>query len=79
MALFIQQNEDRSKLQERLAAELRAKAKAKADIETTLPDGVEDSAYLKDTKATTGLAWIWILVVALGLVALVMAILSANS
>lgn len=79
MALFIQQNEDRSKLQERLTAELRAKAKAKADIETTLPDGVEDSAYLKDTKATTGLAWIWILVVALGLVALVMAILSANS
>jgi len=63
MALFIQQNDNRTKLQEQLAAELRAKAKARAELETTLPDGVEDSNYLKDTKATTSLAWVWIAVV----------------
>jgi len=60
MALFIRQNEDRSKLQERLAAELNEKAKKRAEQDTTLPDGVNDSQYLKDTKSTTSLAWVWI-------------------
>ena len=60
MALFIRQNEDRSKLQERLAAELNEKAKKRAEQDTMLPDGVNDSQYLKDTKSTTSLAWVWI-------------------
>ena len=69
MALFIRQNEDRSKLQERLAAELREKAKARADAGPDRPDGVTDSSYLKDTKTTTSLAWVWVVVaiIALGL------------
>ena len=71
MALFIRQNEDRSKLQERLAAELREKAKAKSQIDTVQHDGVQDSNYLKDTKQTTSLAWIWIVIVLFGLALLV--------
>jgi len=69
MALFIRQNEDRSKLQERLAAELREKAKARAEEAGGRPDGVTDSSYLKDTKTTTSLAWVWVVVavIALGL------------
>jgi type VI protein secretion system component VasF len=64
MALFIQQNEDRSKLQERLAAELREKAKkAQQEPATTPPDGVHDSSYLKDTKKTTSFAWVWVVIV----------------
>jgi hypothetical protein len=63
MALFIQQNDDRSKLQEKLAAELREKAKARAQTEAERPDGVDDSAYLKDTKTTTSLAWVWVVIV----------------
>lgn len=63
MALFIRQNEDRSKLQERLAAELNEKAKKRAEQDATLPDGVTDSQYLKDTKSTTSLAWVWIAIV----------------
>ena len=62
MALFIRQNDNRSQLQERLAAELQERAKQKAQ-KADLPDGVEDSAYIKDTKPTTSLAWVWILVV----------------
>lgn len=58
MALFIRQNEERSELQQRLAAELQEKARKKAIGEQ--PDGVTDSAYLKDTKSTTSLAWVWI-------------------
>ena len=61
MALFIRQSEDRSKLQERLAAELQEKARAKAQTEA--PDGVTDSNYLKDTKETTSLAWVWIVII----------------
>ncbi len=61
MALFIRQDDNRSKLQERLATELREKAKARA--ETDRVDGVDDSQYLEGTKPTTSLAWIWIAIV----------------
>lgn len=65
MALFIRQNDNRSKLQERLAAELQERAKQKAQ-ETERPDGVEDSKYIEGTKQTTPLAWVWtILIIAL--------------
>ena len=62
MALFIRQSEDRSKLQERLAAELNEKAKARA-LENERPDGVDDSRYLEGTKQTTSLAWVWIAII----------------
>lgn len=65
MALFIRQNENRSKLQERLAAELQERAKQKAQ-EAERPDGVDDSKYIEGTKQTTRLAWVWsILIIAL--------------
>jgi len=72
MALFIKQNEQRSELQERLAAELREKAKARAEIDATSPDGVSDSQYLKDTKATTSLAWVWVVILIFAIIALAM-------
>lgn len=62
MALFVRQTEDRSKLQERLAAELQEKAKARALRENQSGD-IEDSEYLKDTKSTTSLAGIWVAIV----------------
>lgn len=74
MALFIRQSEDRSKLQERLAAELQAKAKART--ETERPDGVIDSNYLKDTKTTTSLAWVWIAIVLVAVGAFVVIMIS---
>ncbi len=69
MGRYIQQNEGRSELQQRLDAELRAKAaaKAKQDGEAGAgnydrPDGVEDAAYLKGTKTTTTLAPVWVVI-----------------
>lgn len=61
MSLYMKQNETRSELQKRVAAELQDKAKKKA-LEAERPDGVTDSAYLKDTKDTTSLAWVWVLI-----------------
>jgi hypothetical protein len=63
MALFVNQNSNRTKLQEKLAAELQEKAKKRAQMEDLdRPDGVDDSAYLKDTKQTTNLAWLWAII-----------------
>ena len=63
MGLFVSQNDQRSKLQERIAAELREKAKASSLQEKASLDGVEDVKYLEGTKQTTTLAWAWVLIV----------------
>lgn len=62
MGLYLKQSDTRSQLQEKLASELQERAKKKA-LETELPDGVTDSAYLRNTKKTTSLAWVWVLIV----------------
>lgn len=69
MALFIRQDENRSQLQERLAAELQARAKERDEIGNH-PDGVKDAEYMRNTQQTSRLAWLWILIVlaAVGLI-----------
>jgi hypothetical protein len=63
MGLFISQQNTRTKLQEKIAAELAEKAKKKAAEEMgDRPDGIDDSAYLENTKKTTSLAWAWVLI-----------------
>lgn len=63
MALFVNQENTRTKLQQRVAAELAEKAKKKAlEGDGKLPDGVDDSAYLEGSKKTTSLAWAWVLI-----------------
>ena len=75
MGRYIDQTESRSELQQRIAADLRARAEAKArqdgepgDTPNTTPDGVDDAAYLKGTKVTTTLApaWVAIFIIAVG-------------
>lgn len=61
MALYVKQNQSRSELQERIAAELQEKARKKAEP-ADKPDGVEDSRYIEGTKRTTGLALAWLLI-----------------
>ena len=64
MALFMNQQNDRTELQKRIAAELAEKAKRKAEQpDGDRPDGVDDSAYLEQTKRTTSLAWVWLLII----------------
>lgn len=62
MALFIKQDEERTELQKRLATELQERAKDRAKY-ADRPDGVDDSEYIKGTKVTTSLAWVWLLIV----------------
>lgn len=64
MALFMNQQNERTELQKRIAAELAEKAKKKSlESDKERPDGVTDSAYLQNTKSTTSLAWVWVLIV----------------
>lgn len=77
MALFIRQNEERSELQQRIAAELQEKARVRAESENKL-DNIEDSQYLQGTKRTTSLAWVWLVVVGLTIAAVVIIIMRAN-
>ena len=70
MALFMNQQNERTELQKRIAAELADKAKKKSlEGSSDRPDGVTDSAYLEKTKPTTSLAWLWmlLLIVAIGI------------
>ncbi len=70
MGLYINKQESRSELQERIAAELRAKAEQKAKDEAEYiagrggkkKDEVEDSAYMKGYKKTTTLAPVWLMI-----------------
>lgn len=68
MGRYLEQTESRSELQQRIAADLRAKAAARAKQEGKdagyfdAPDGIEDSAYIQNTKRTTTLSWAWVLI-----------------
>jgi hypothetical protein len=62
MSLYLKQQETRSQLQEKLAKELQERAKQKAKT-FDQPDGVSDTRYLENTKQTTSLAWVWVLIV----------------
>lgn len=74
MALFIRQDDNRSKLQERLATELQEKARAKAQA-AEQPDGVDDSQFIKGTKQTTSLAWLWAIIAILAIAAVIFLII----
>jgi hypothetical protein len=77
MGLYIRQDDNRSELQRRIAAELTEKARKKAELENQpLPDGVNDSAYIKDTQKTSRFAWVWLLLIAAAVVATLVFILN---
>ena len=64
MALFIRQDDERSELQKRLAAELQHKSKLNSE-HADRPDGVEDSQYIKGLKTTTSLSGFWVILIIL--------------
>lgn len=61
MGLYLKQTDTRSQLQDRIAKELQDRAREKAK-QADLPDGVEDSNYIKDTRQMSSLGWVWVLI-----------------
>lgn len=62
-------NEDRSRLNQRITADLRERAKAEERGQD--PDLVEDSDYTKDLKKGSKFAWVWIVLVVLAIASVV--------
>ncbi len=71
MGIILKQTENRSELQKRIALDLAEKAKKKNPDPADRVDGVEDSAFVKGTKNTTSLAWVWVLIVIVSVGALI--------
>jgi len=71
MGIIVNQEDNRTELQKRIATELADKDKKRKAREDELPDGVDDSAYIQGTKQTTSLAWVWVVIVLVAAAALV--------
>lgn len=74
MGIMVEGNEEQSKLQERISADLRARSRASSkdeDIDVDDVDLVEDSEYLKGTQKTGRFSWFWFVLVVLAAIALV--------
>lgn len=79
MGLFVNQEHTRTKLQERIAADLAEKAKRKAEEDSgDRPDGVEDSAYMENSKHTTSLAGVWLAIVIVGVAVLIWLVVAST-
>lgn len=65
MSLYLRQQDTRSELQEKLAKELQERNKQKQK-EFEQPDGVTDSAYLRDYKESGSLTWLWVTLLLIG-------------
>ncbi|HUO61999.1 MAG TPA: hypothetical protein VMT96_00925 [Candidatus Bathyarchaeia archaeon] len=68
MGIIVNQQDNRSELQKKIAAELSEKAKKKHDPSGELPDGVDDSAFIEGTTVTSNHAWVWAVVIAIVIV-----------
>lgn len=64
-----QDNDENSKLNQRISADLRERANRTSLGED--PDLVEDSDYAKDLKKTGKYTWVWIVLVVLAIISLV--------
>lgn len=62
MGLYVRKDEQRSKLQEQIAADLRAKAatRAKQDIEGPTYDGEKDANVVQNTHSSSKLLGVWL-------------------
>ena len=71
MGIMVEGNEEQSKLQERISADLRARSRANSKDEDIDIDLVEDSEYLKGTAKTGRFSWFWFVLIVLAAIALV--------
>ena len=73
MGIIVSKNNDKnSRLNQRITADLRERAKAEAMAND--PDLVEDSDYTKDLKKTGKYTWVWIVLVILAIISMVIII-----
>ena len=69
MGIMVQKNEDNSKLNDMINADLRERAERTS--KQMDPDYVEDSDYTKDLKKTGRFAWVWAVLIILAIISLI--------
>lgn len=72
MGLFLNQQDKRSELQERIAADLRAKAMKTELSDKPDFDGSKDIKYLDDLEQSKPVRWAWILIIVAGVTIVVL-------
>jgi len=68
---MIEGNEEQSKLQERISADLRERSRRNSKDESEDVDLVEGSEYLRGTKKTGRFSWFWFVLILLAAIALI--------
>lgn len=68
MGILVEHDKERSRLQERISADLRQRASETSKQESF--DGVEDSAMLEGTRETGKFSWFWAVLIVLAILAL---------
>ena len=66
---MVEGNEEQSKLQERITADLRERSRRNSKNEGEV-DLVEDSEYLKNTQKTSRFSWFWFVRITLAVLSL---------
>ena len=74
MSIVTNKDEDKSRLSQRINADLRAKM-VETSKTTDDPDLIEDSEYVKDMKKTGKFGWVWIVLIILAVMSLISIIL----
>ena len=69
MGIMVQKNEDNSKLNDMINADLRERAERTS--KEMDPDYVEDSDYTKNLKKTGRFAWVWAVLIILAIISLI--------
>jgi type VI protein secretion system component VasF len=79
MGLYVRQDQNRTELQDRIAAELQEKARKRTEM-ADRPDGVDDSQYMEGKKQTTSLALVWLVIAVIAIALIIwLVIQSAQS
>ncbi|NLA42849.1 hypothetical protein GX865_01650 [Candidatus Saccharibacteria bacterium] len=79
MGLYVRKNEQRSKLQERIASEMREKAKRDSDINNPpVIDGVDDSGFMEGTKSSSSLLGVWLVLLVFGVGVVILLIVRSS-
>lgn len=71
MGLFVKQNEERSELQQKIAADIAERQRARAQAAEKPRDGVEDSTLVEGTSHITKTGVILLVILIIAAVALV--------
>ena len=74
MSIVTNKDEDKSRLSQRINADLRAKM-AETSKTSDEPDLIEDSEYVKDMNKTGKFGWIWIVFIVLALMSIISIVL----